>query len=64
METNAASAEYVVKPGDTLAGIAQKVYGGDAAAAQLHLYNNNRGKVDMSGTIYPGTVLQLPTFER
>lgn len=64
MELNGSASTYVVKEGDTLAEISRKAYGTDGPAALPHIYNNNRGRIDMSGTMIPGTVLNLPTFER
>ena len=52
---------YTVRPGDTLSGISQQVYG-DAGEWQ-QLFEANRGAVADANLIYPGQVLQLPDYQ-
>ena len=49
---------YVVRPGDTLSGIAQRFYG--RAADWPSLYEANRSEIRSPGLIYVGQVLSVP----
>jgi hypothetical protein len=51
---------YTVRPGDTLSGIAQQVYGNPGKWRQL--YTANRGTVADANLIYPGQVLKVPQY--
>ena len=53
-----ASRSYVVRPGDTLSSISQRIYGTPADA--LWLYKVNMSKIRNPNLIYPGQVLSLP----
>jgi LysM repeat protein len=53
-----ASRTYVVRPGDTLSSISQRIYGTPADA--LWLYKVNMAKIRNPNLIYPGQVLSLP----
>jgi LysM repeat protein len=52
---------YTVRPGDTLSGIAQQVYGN--AADWTALFAANRGTVTDPDLIYAGEVLQVPAYQ-
>src|ERR1700733_1279021 len=49
---------YTVRPGDTLSGIAQQVYGNPGEWRQL--FAANRATVADANLIYPGEVLTIP----
>jgi len=53
-----ASRSYVVRPGDTLSSISQRIYGTPADA--LWLYKVNMSKIRNPNLIYPGQVLTIP----
>lgn len=53
---------YTVRPGDTLSGIAQRLYG--RAADWPSLYEANRSKIRNPGLIYVGQVLSVPGSAR
>jgi LysM repeat protein len=53
-----AGRRYVVRPGDTLSGIAQRFYG--RAADWPSLYEANRSEIRSPGLIYIGEVLSVP----
>jgi LysM repeat protein len=52
---------YTVRPGDTLSGIAQQVYGN--AGGWQQLFAANRGTVTDANLIYPGEVLEVPSYQ-
>jgi LysM repeat protein len=52
---------YTVRPGDTLSGISQQVYGN--AGDWPEVYAANRGTVADANLIYPGEVLDLPGYQ-
>jgi LysM repeat protein len=52
---------YTVRPGDTLSGISQQVYG--SAGDWQQVYAANRGAVADANLIYPGEVLKLPGYQ-
>jgi nucleoid-associated protein YgaU len=54
----APTTEYVVKPGDTLAAIAQRFYG--AASRWPTLYETNGERIARPELIFPGTRLSVP----
>lgn len=53
--------EYVVRKGDTLYGIAERVYGTSAAWKRLHAFNRNL--IDDPDRIKPGTRLYIPRLD-
>src|SRR5215472_4461793 len=53
-----ASRTYIVRPGDTLSGISQRIYGTPADA--LWLYRVNRSVIRNPNLIYVGQRLKLP----
>jgi LysM repeat protein len=53
-----AARSYTVRPGDTLAGIAQRFYG--FASDWPWLYRINESKISDPNLIYPGQVLRVP----
>jgi LysM repeat protein len=52
---------YTVRPGDTLSGIAQQVYGN--AGGWQQLFAANRRTVTDANLIYPGEVLEVPSYQ-
>ena len=55
-----ATTTYTVKPGDTLFGIAQQVYGD--GGKWLLIYNAYRSNLDLNTLRFPpGTVLTIPS---
>ena len=52
---------YTVRPGDTLSGIAQQVYGN--AADWTELFAANHGTVTDPDLIYAGEVLRVPPYQ-
>jgi LysM repeat protein len=54
------SHSYTVRPGDTLSGIAQQVYGNPARWRQL--FAANRRTISDASLIYPGQVLKVPQY--
>jgi LysM repeat protein len=55
---SAAARHYTVRPGDTLAEIAQRFYG--TSRDWRGLYTANEREISNPGLIYPGEVLRLP----
>lgn len=51
---------YTVQPGDTLSGIAAKVYGPAHEDEYLRIYQANRQEIPNESTIYAGQVLVIP----
>ncbi|MEM9529810.1 MAG: peptidoglycan-binding protein LysM [Pseudomonadota bacterium] len=49
---------YTVQPGDTLGGIAQKLYG--AASKYMVIFEANTPMLEDPNKIYPGQVLRIP----
>jgi LysM repeat protein len=49
---------YIVRPGDTLSGIAQQFYGDPADWTWI--YDDNRSVIQNPNEIYPGEVLKIP----
>jgi Lysozyme like domain/LysM domain len=58
MPAQAVGRSYTVRPGDSLSGIARRLYGN--AADWTWLYQANRSKIHNPGLIYPGEVLRVP----
>ncbi len=58
LDTHRVARTYTVHPGDTLAGIAQRLYG--QPAAWRWLYWVNRAEITDPGLISPGQVLDVP----
>src|ERR1035438_206623 len=58
LPAHVAGRTYVVRPGDTLSGIAQRFYG--RAADWPSLYEANRSKIRSVGLIYVGQMLSVP----
>jgi Lysozyme like domain/LysM domain len=54
----AAAPTYTVQPGDSLSGIADRLYG--RAGDWRWLYQANRSEIHNPGLIYPGQVLRVP----
>jgi LysM repeat protein len=52
---------YTVRPGDTLSGISQQAYG--SAGEWQRVYAANRRTVANANLIYPGEVLDLPSYQ-
>lgn len=52
--------EYVVKPGDTLSGIAQALYG--KSAQWRKIYEANKGVIDDPDHVKPGVTLRIPAL--
>ncbi|BBK09227.1 conserved uncharacterised protein [Klebsiella phage 05F01] len=48
--------EYIVKPGDTLSGIAKELYGDSSTYLDIAEVN----KIENTNLIFPGQVLKLP----
>jgi nucleoid-associated protein YgaU len=53
---------YVVRVGDTLSKIAEKMLGNSGAARDL--FNANRDQVGDPNVLRPGQVLKIPTLAR
>ena len=53
-------AKYAVKRGDTLIGIARKVYGPDHERQYMRIFQANRGILSDESTVSPGQVLVIP----
>lgn len=51
---------YVVKPGDTLAKIAEKVYGEGNSNLWTKIYNANKDKIKDPDLLVPGWKLRIP----
>ena len=58
LPAHAAGRTYTVQPGDSLSGIAFRLYG--HAGDWRWLYEANRSKISNPGFIYPGQVLSVP----
>jgi len=58
LDTQRVARTYTVQPGDTLAGIAQRLYG--QPVAWRWLYRVNRAEITDPGLISPGQVLDVP----
>jgi LysM repeat protein len=54
----AATRTYIVQPGDTLSGIAQRFYG--VTGDWTLIYNDNRSEIQNPDDIYAGEVLKIP----
>ncbi len=52
-------AQYTVKPGDTLSGIAKEFYAGDASKYTI-IFEANRDQITNPNLIYPGQTLRIP----
>lgn len=53
---------YTIEKGDTLSGIAQRVYG--KASHWQRIFEANRDTIDNPDRIFPGQVITLPELER
>ena len=58
LPAHSAGRSYTVRPGDSLSGIAQRLYGN--AGDWRWLYQANRSKIHNPWFIYPGQVLSVP----
>jgi uncharacterized protein (DUF2235 family) len=53
---------YIIQPGDTLAGIAEKQMGSAEDAAILAIHNRNVGLLFEDGSLYAGSCLEIPVY--
>lgn len=54
--------KYMVKPGDTLAGIAETQMGSAANEDILAIHNRNVGLLFEDGSVYAGSLLEIPVY--
>jgi LysM repeat protein len=55
---------YTVKKGDTLSGIAERVYGKGKGIEHRSIFEANQPMLQSPDKIYPGQVLRIPPIER